>query len=423
MDAGRRGSVKLPDGVEIHGKSLRIWFMYQGKRYRERITQTITKGNITYCARKRATILVEIAENRFDYAAHFPNSPHIAKAKGLNTAPRTVREAVESWLSVQEAKKAKSTYRNYASKSKHVVNKWGDALIAKIPKSEIEMFQTDLLKSGLSAKTVNDIFTIVRGIWHNAYCDELMSSNPLERITNVEFDADESADPFNKEELAAIEKMKTHREGERNMVLFNCWTGLSTSELIGLAWEDIDMTNPEHWRLNIKRARVESFYKVPKEKSRARQVELLGQAMPWIRRQYAETYMLEAKPVEVMQRDNNSTRTESLRFVFLNSVSGEPWHNSSLHRWFSSMLRKAKVRHRGPNQCKHTFASQALSHYVPLEWVARALGHADTNMIKRHYGRWIPTDAPSMAGLVTQMINGEFQAGAKMGQNELQRTS
>ena len=36
--------------------------------------------------------------------------------------------------------------------------------------------------------------------------------------------------------------------------------------------------------------------------------------------------------------------------------------------------------------------------------VARLLGHSDTSMVKKHYGRWIPTDTKSMAALVSQMM-------------------
>ncbi|MOA57240.1 Phage integrase family protein [compost metagenome] len=85
-------------------------------------------------------------------------------------------------------------------------------------------------------------------------------------------------------------------------------------------------------------------------------------------------------------------------------MSGGPWHASSVGRWLTAHLKRARVRHRGPNQCRHTFASQALSCYVPVEWVARQLGHTDTTMVKKHYGRWIPADTRSMAGIVSQMM-------------------
>ncbi|PKI20004.1 hypothetical protein CXB65_20370 [Pseudomonas monteilii] len=38
------------------------------------------------------------------------------------------------------------------------------------------------------------------------------------------------------------------------------------------------------------------------------------------------------------------------------------------------------IGHRGANQARHTFASQALSSYVPIEWVARQLGNLRTSL-------------------------------------------
>jgi integrase len=52
----------------------------------------------------------------------------------------------------------------------------------------------------------------------------------------------------------------------------------------------------------------------------------------------------------------------------------------------------------------HWFANQALSSYVPLEWVARQLGHADTAMVKKHYGCRLPDDTKSMAAIISQMM-------------------
>jgi hypothetical protein len=38
------------------------------------------------------------------------------------------------------------------------------------------------------------------------------------------------------------------------------------------------------------------------------------------------------------------------------------------------------------------------------DWVNRQLGHADTTMVRKHYGRWIPKDTKSMAGIVSKML-------------------
>ena len=41
-------------------------------------------------------------------------------------------------------------------------------------------------------------------------------------------------------------------------------------------------------------------------------------------------------------------------------------------------------------ETRHTFASWALAAGETPEWVARTLGHVDTSMVYRTYGRYIP---------------------------------
>ena len=41
-------------------------------------------------------------------------------------------------------------------------------------------------------------------------------------------------------------------------------------------------------------------------------------------------------------------------------------------------------------ETRHTFASWALAAGESPEWVARTLGHVDTSMVYKTYGRYIP---------------------------------
>lgn len=405
---------KMPRGVEINGKQLRVSFMLNGQRCREPLPGIvkINKASIAYADNKRRTILAEIKEGRFDYAAHFPESPRalIFSGRGGKQVNRTVSEGVTRWLEVMKAKKAASTSRNYGHKAKHVIDKFGRRRIVDVSMSDLELFQAGLLKT-LAPKTVNDVFTVVRGVWGNAFSDGIITSNPMDRIKNIEQDdSDDSADPFSREEIARIAAVSTTRVHDINMIMFWCWSGLSLSELIGLGWDDIDL---DAGTAMVKRARVESIYKVPKEKSRVRKIDLIDPAVEHLKRQREATYLLPPVPVEIVQRDNVKRKKEAIRFVFRNGSSGMPWNPASVNRWFTGILKRAKVRHRGPNQCRHTFASQALSSYVPIEWVARQLGHTDTGMVKKHYGRWIPEDTKSMAGMVSQMMGFRDQSGAE----------
>ncbi|MWV17062.1 DUF3596 domain-containing protein [Pseudomonas sp. L-22-4S-12] len=398
--------MKLPKGVEINGKQLRIAFTFKGKRYREPLPSVaaINKASIAYAANKRRAIQVEIKEGKFDFVSHFPDSPRAALFLGLSGADntRTVTEGIERWMMVQRATKAASTVTNYACKARHVESRLGKRRIIDTSKSDLELFRAALLREGLSAKTVNDVFTVIRGIWADAFEDGVLKFNPLDRIRNIEADnPPENAFPFTREEIAKIESADQEHPSSVRMILFNCWTGLSISELIALAVEDVDMVAGG---VHVKRAHVSGQYKVPKERSRQRYVELISPAKQLMQQILIDAAASASIDVKVIQRDNISAKIERITPLFRNPARGTPWDAKSLHKWFTAHLKKATVQHRGVNQCRHTFASQALSSFVPVEWVARQLGHTDTTMVKKHYGRWMPSDTKSMADLVSKMM-------------------
>jgi integrase len=98
--------------------------------------------------------------------------------------------------------------------------------------------------------------------------------------------------------------------------------------------------------------------------------------------------------VGVVDRDNRTIKPRALSFVFL-APRGEPFRDADQYRnqFWAGHLKTAGVRYRGPNQCRHTFASQLLtSGGVNVEWVAEQMGHTSTAMIWRHYGKWIKDD-------------------------------
>jgi len=57
--------------------------------------------------------------------------------------------------------------------------------------------------------------------------------------------------------------------------------------------------------------------------------------------------------------------------------------------WALAPFQKWK-RYRRMYETRHTFASWALGAGESPEWVAQTLGHVDTTMVFRTYGRYIP---------------------------------
>jgi len=152
---------------------------------------------------------------------------------------------------------------------------------------------------------------------------------------------------------------------------------------------------------------VRSQYKVTKTRRSTRKVQLLAPALRALQRQAPLTRNLKPVPIEVVDRDNRTRKAQKMRFVFHNTASGEAFSTSDTLRngWWNGHLKKAGVRQRGPNQCRHTFASQMLSSGIATpEWIADQMGHTSTAMIFRHYAKWISTDVPDVVGLLNQAL-------------------
>ena len=123
---------------------------------------------------------------------------------------------------------------------------------------------------------------------------------------------------------------------------------------------------------------------MPKTRGSVREVELLQSAIDAIKEQKANSYLIPAIEIRVTQEDNRTVRTEQWRPVWRNSLYGNA-HNSDgavRDRFWKHHLVLSKVRYRGPNHARHTFASQLLSTgMISKDWIAQQMGHTSTKML------------------------------------------
>jgi integrase len=394
---------KSPTGIEVRNDSIRIVFSYKGQRCRPTLKGLkSTPRNIKFAERKRNTVLYEINQGSFSYAAHFPDCPK-SKLFSPDAKGVIIESAVIEWLARKEKTTAPSTFSNYRSKTNcHIIPKWGSRNVLSILPSEIEdWILNDLAR--LANKTINELLIILRGVLGDYSRDFKSFDNPIKGIENRVVLHDEP-DPFTQNEIARIVSTPTLRIQEVNMIELAIWSGLSLSEYIALAWEDIDLEKGE---IKVTRARVEGKWKTPKEDKRTRTVELLDSAICALQRQRAHTYLMPQMEIEVLQKDNKTIKKQMITPVFLNTNTGRP-HVSDMpvrDRFFKGHLKKAKVRYRGPNHCRHTYCSQMLTIGMPKEWIANQLGHTSTSMIDKHYGTWIREDATGMAAIASKRLN------------------
>lgn len=359
MDSGNKG-------ITIRGNSAVMAFTYQGKRCRETIPLPLTKSALKNLQQKRQAILYEIKNGTFDYLKHFPLSKKAKTFRQGRADQYTIQEALKDWLKRNESKYELSTLRGYNSAIfHHLIPQFGTFKIADLSVIQIKEW---LAKLTCSNKRKNNVLIPLRRLYEEMYLDEIIDKNPLDRIKNLTVSPREP-EPFS---LNEIEKILSQLEGqERNLIQFAFWSGLRTSELIALTWQDIEF---EKNRFYVRRAKVRGFLKDTKTSSGRRTVELQAEAKQALLNQYTYTGPANGD-------------------IFHDSRNNQPWKNDQGIRkvvW-TPALKKAEVKYREPYQTRHTFASMLLSNGQNPMDVAAQMGHKDWGMLRKVYGRWIPS--------------------------------
>lgn len=379
-------------GIEIRGERVRVYFQFKGDKCREPMGPA-TPENIEHAERVASIIDHEIRLGTFNYARQFPNSTRLAT--------NTLGHFADLWLEIIASEVADTTLRSYKSKVEtHIKPRWGSIQADQVDPIELQTWVKRDLPKTLANKTIKEIVTLLRQIYRLYSSRHRTIYDPTYGI-QVRLPDPEDPDPFTRDEIRKILATPTHRDQELNMTEFMLWDGPRLSEAMALAWEDV--VDLEKGLIRYRRRQFRHAYRVTKTRRSTRDKQLLEPARKALQRQWEITGHLPAREVEIIDRDNTTKRKAKLRFVFLNSNTGKPHYGDVAirERFFKQHLEKAGVRYRGPNQCRHTYASQLLSSGVaPIQWVAEQMGHTSPAMIYKHYGRWISEDGPNINALI-----------------------
>lgn len=354
-------------GIYAGSNAIRIEFMYQAVRCRETIRGTPTKTRLQEVARKREQILYEIDMGKFDYAEHFPSSKMALKFSNNKAAFIRMSEAVDMWFHRNSKRWARSTYRGYVSKvNTHILPNFGKMMVADF---KPYVFKDWAASTKISAKSVNEVRSILHGILKELVFDEILESNPIDKCPAATKQRTEPV-PFDAKEREAIINALPEGYG-RDFYIFAFWTGLRTGEQLGLQWGDFDI---EKRRIYIRRSIVHGKLAGTKTNSSFRTHELSEQAL------------------DVLLRIKSThPNLDPEARIFLDPRTMLPWKYDGImrERFWTPALKQAQVKYRRPYNCRHTYASTMLTARKDPTWLAKQMGHKDWGMIRMVYARWI----------------------------------
>ena len=191
----------LPEGVEIHGTSLRISFTWRRNRYRETLGLPVTKANIKHAAIKRAAVLHDIRLGTFNYAEHFPDSKHASNVGRQRDERLSV--LLERYKPLKAVDITAETERRYGLALDICIELMGkDRMASVLIPEDIQRLRVDLI-AGRAASTVNHYLATLSGFLQwcevNGYCREGLS----DACGRFEV-GDKEPDPYSRSDVDAL---------------------------------------------------------------------------------------------------------------------------------------------------------------------------------------------------------------------------
>lgn len=369
--------------------TLYLDFNYQGVRCREQTRLNPTAGNVSRMERLLAKIELDIKLGRFDYANYFPGSKLAVRfnaskviankvgAVNVTTMPEKdltplFADFVEEWL----AETSIGWRRSYlvtikGNISKYYLPAFGHVRVGAVSRAELLKFRSSLAKvSGrngnatLSANRINKIMDPLRRIFEEA-ADRYDFTTPYVRIKPLKVPKSD-VQPFTLQEVKQI--IESVRPDFRNYYSVRFFTGMRTGEIDGLKWKYVDF---DRRQILVRETIVYGEDDYTKTDASQRDIAM-------------------SQPVyEALQNQHRATGAISA-YVFCNLQGLPIEHNNVTKRVWYPLLRALGLERRRPYQTRHTAATLWLAAGEAPEWIARQMGHANTEMLFKVYSRYVP---------------------------------
>ncbi len=367
---GRNG-----DGIEVRESSIRLFFVLDGKRYRERLTiggkaLKPTPPNILLARRIKRDLDRAIAAGAFSWQEFFPDSTHAAAALARGGAGEpTFGQICDLWID-GKGRLATTTLNQY----RNALDVWKKLLGADSTFKQLT-HGTVAAKIGAtpwkSAKLLNNYLIPLRGVFALAGRELKLDDNPMEGIENSKHQAP-PPDPLTSDERDRVlaDMQRHYDERVHAYFQFAFATGLRPEETIALRWSDVDWN---HRTVLVQRA-ITAGEEKPLKTYQTRNVDLLPGAMSALKVMKAHTFMKDPEAI-----------------IFMNPNTGRPWHDERSQRdhYWTPALRRLGIRHRRAYQTRHTYATIALMGGVNPAYISRQMGHRSAKMLFEIYAKWI----------------------------------
>lgn len=350
----------------MDGRRQRHTLMMNGK------TMPPTPANLKYANRLIVEICERIRTGTFSLTEYFPSS-------GIPTAL-----TVEGWLATWLKTKRIETSSRFGYKA--AAKFWTIAVIddkgRTLGPMTLRAVKHSHILTGianrpdLSGKTINNYVSVLRAAFDLAVTEKIVSANPVDGVPRAKHQKP-PPDPFSRDEAEAIivESARAYAGNIHNMVETWFWTGLRTSEILGLEWKSIDFRSS---KMSVASVLVRGEEKDRTKTAVARSVHLNSRAAAALQRQRELTQMKNGRVFQDPRYDADWLNEGTFQRVF-----------------WTGMLKRLGIRYRRPYNMRHTYATAMLMAGMTPAFCAKQLGHS-VEVFLRTYSKWLDGDQNDM---------------------------
>ncbi|MGV8860154.1 MAG: Arm DNA-binding domain-containing protein [Pseudomonas sp.] len=402
--SGLEAELAKHKGIEIHGTSLRIVFMWKRRRCREALGLPITKNNIKHAAQLRAAILHEIKLGIFDYARHFSESKHASNFS--NSKDERLSALLERYKPLKAVDITPMTEEKYGYALDICTELLGpDRLAGILLPEDIQLLRTQLIATR-APSTANHYLATFSGFlaWceNNSYCRKGLSTACI-RFAMI----GREPDPLTKSEFEQLLTKGCLHPQDSAAITLAVYTGLRPGEMCALAVEDIDLTAGQ---INITRAiTANGSFKVPKT-GKPRSVLLMPPAIEACKVLMGLVADHQPREVEVFQNRHES-RTETVIPLLSPTTQAR---KKIINHWFvptswntkwAAIQKRSGIRPRRPYQTRHTYACWCLTARGNLAFIAKQMGHKDFTMLVDVYAKWMEDESEEEVAFIWRNLS------------------
>ena len=283
--------------------------------------------------------------------------------QGIATNPTTLLAMSKAELqAVKESvgkSRAEGTYLNlyYSDRNlREFIDNKGvqDISIATITESLFEEYRFFLKKRGLKASTVNTNLCWLSRLMFRAVSSRIIRCNPFE---NAKYEKEEKKIRFlQKSDVAKLMSMTMNdREAElaRLMFVFSCFTGMAIADMENLEYSHIQTA-----------ADGQRYIRKERQKTK---VEFVVPLHP-----IAETIISHCRNAQAGNEEHLTVKEKGNSLVFPRGCS-----RSVMGKNLSIVGKACGIRQRlSYHMARHTFGTMCLSAGIPIESIAKMMGHA-----------------------------------------------